>query len=412
MKITKVSWIFLGAFLISVFVVSCEKDELVSDSVTEVVAQGDVAYGKFVSDPIPGQYIVQFTTDFGKSFTNNTVNFKHGIIELKNRVVKEFPKLKFVNEGIYHAYGHSIKGFTAKLTPEQYKLLSADKRVKYIEQDHVISLIKPDNPGKGKGDDVEEAGGQVVPWGIDSIGGSTNGIGKRAWIIDTGIDMDHPDLNVDQTWSISFLTGGPNNLTPDDQNGHGTHVAGTVAAKNNTIGVVGVAAGATVVAVRVLDRKGSGTWSGVLAGINYVGANGIAGEVANMSLGGGASTTIDAAVIAASANVKFAIAAGNSSTNANNSSPARANGSNIYTVSAMNYLNNWAYFSNYGNPPIEYCAPGVAINSTWKNGGYNSISGTSMAAPHVAGLLLLGSVTTNGYVNLDPDGNADPIAHN
>lgn len=414
---SKMSWILGGVFLLTVFLVGCEKEEFIEDSAIEesVDSQGEIAHGEFKSYPIEGQYIVEFREDFGNTLMSPSENYKQGILQLKDRIVKEFPKVKMVNEGIYQAYGHAVRGFAGKLNPEQLALLKADKRVKNIEQDHMIILVKPDKPGKpgnGDGDDTE-APAQDTPWGITRIGGTTDGTGLRAWIIDSGIDMDHPDLNVDQTNSISFLVGGsPSNASPNDQNGHGTHVAGTVAAKNNSFGVVGVAAGAKVVAVRVLDRKGSGTWSGVIAGVNYVAANGVNGEVANMSLGGGISTTLDAAVLTASANVKFAIAAGNSGSNANNYSPARVNGPNIYTVSAMSVGDNWASFSNYGNPPIEYCAPGVAIKSTWKNGGYNTISGTSMAAPHVCGLLLLGTVTTSGTVNGDPDLNPDPIAHN
>jgi subtilisin family serine protease len=198
--------------------------------------------------------------------------------------------------------------------------------------------------------------------------------------------------------------------TPDDQNGHGTHVAGTVAAIDNSIGVVGVAAGATVISVRVLDRRGSGSYSGVIAGIDHVAANGKTGDVANMSLGGGFSQTLNDAVIAAAAKgIKFSLAAGNESTSAINKSPASAEGTNIFTVSAMASGDLWASYSNYGNPPVDYCAPGSAIYSTWKDGGYNTISGTSMAAPHVAGLLLLGNTKTDGFVKNDADGNADPI---
>jgi subtilisin family serine protease len=199
--------------------------------------------------------------------------------------------------------------------------------------------------------------------------------------------------------------------SPNDDNGHGSHVAGTIAAKNNTIGVIGVAAGALVVPVKVLDSRGNGTTSGVISGINYVLANGKAGDVANMSLGGGVSTALDDAVLKASSVVKFALAAGNETDNASNHSPARVNGPNIYTISAMGTGDLWASFSNYGNPPVDYCAPGVSILSTYKGGGYATLSGTSMATPHVAGLLLLGNIVKNGNVLNDPDGVPDAIAH-
>jgi subtilisin family serine protease len=112
---------------------------------------------------------------------------------------------------------------------------------------------------------------------------------------------------------------------------------------------------------------------------------------------------------AAAKGIKFALAAGNDSTDANTRSPARANGPNIFTVSAVNSSDVWASFSNYNNPPVDYAEPGVSILSTWMNGGYNTISGTSMATPHLAGLMLLGAVRTSGAAINDPDGNADPI---
>lgn len=309
-------------------------------------------------------------------------------------------------------YGTALKGFSVKIAPGQLKKLELDPSVAYIEEDKVIALAPP--PGKGPNKGGDGGGGntpsQDTPWGITRVGGAGDGTGTRAWILDSGIDLDHPDLNVNIALSKSFLSGKQAD-NPDDQNGHGTHVAGTIAAIDNSIGVVGVAAGATVVSVRVLDRRGSGSYSGVIAGIDYVGANGQTGDVANMSLGGGFSQTVNDAVVKASSKVKFVLAAGNESTDAGTKSPASANGNNIYTISAMGKGDNWASFSNFGNPPVDYCAPGLGINSTWKNGEYNSISGTSMAAPHVAGILLLGNVNTDGTVNGDPDGTPDAIAH-
>lgn len=311
---------------------------------------------------------------------------------------------------VTHVYGNALKGFSVMIPPGQLKKLYADASVKFIEEDQVAVLIHPakGKPGGGGGGSAA----QTIPWGITRIGGAGDGTGKTAWVIDSGIDQDHPDLNVDTNRSVSFL-GGRDADNPDDQNGHGTHVAGTIAAINNNIGVVGVAAGATVVAVRVLDRRGSGSYSGVIAGVDYVGANGQPGDVANMSLGGPVSTALDQAVVnaAQSSGVKFALAAGNDGDDANNHSPARANGNNVYTISAMNSSDVMPSWSNWGNPPVDYCAPGVSIESTWKDGGYNTISGTSMATPHAAGVLLLGTPHINGTVSGDPDGNPDPIIH-
>jgi subtilase family protein/PA domain-containing protein/putative metal-binding protein/peptidase inhibitor I9/type IX secretion system substrate protein/HYR domain-containing protein/polymorphic membrane protein len=247
---------------------------------------------------------------------------------------------------------------------------------------------------------------QCTPWGITRVGGGLPGAGKRAWIIDTGIDTLHPDLNVNTALSAYVIGTG---TSPQDENGHGTHVAGTVAAKDNAFGVVGVAAGAEVVAVKVLAANGSGAYSWVIAGVNYVAANAAAGDVANMSLGGPLSAATDAAVLAASATCPFVLAAGNDAGDANNKSPARVNGPNVYTVSAMDENDNWAGFSNFGNPPIDYCEPGVNVLSCALNSGYAFNSGTSMAAPHLSGLLLLGGICAPTHVNGDPDGEPDGI---
>lgn len=305
-----------------------------------------------------------------------------------------------------HAYGTALFGFAGTVPEGRLNALERDPRVAYVERDQPVTLAPP--PGKGPGGGGDPSPSQTTPWGITRVGGGSGSAGGTAWIIDSGIDLDHPDLNVDVARSADF-TGSRNGA--DDENGHGTHVAGTVAAINNGIGVVGVAPGATVVAVRVLDRRGSGSYSGVIAGVDYVGANGASGDVANMSLGGGYSQAVNDAVIAASAKVKFAIAAGNSGADAANYSPASANGTNIFTVSAFAQGDTWASFSNWGNPPVDVGAPGVSILSTYKDGGYSTLNGTSMASPHVAGLLLLGNLGSDGTVSGDPDGNPDPIAH-
>lgn len=309
---------------------------------------------------------------------------------------------------VKHVYRVALQGFNANMPAQAVeRMQAANPNIAYCEQDQVMATppIRIEaKPGGGGG--TQPA--QTTPWGIARVNGGAAGSFGTAWVIDTGIDFTHPDLNVDTARSRSFLGG---TTTAADQNGHGTHVAGTIAAYDNTIGVIGVAPGARVVAVRVLDRRGSGSNSGVIAGVEYVAANGQPGDVANMSLGGGVSAALDTAVINASAGgVKFALAAGNETDNANNHSPARANGPNIFTVSAFANGDTWASFSNYGNPPIDYAEPGVSIKSTWLSGGYNTISGTSMATPHLAGILLARSVPANGgTVSGDPAAPADTI---
>ena len=303
-----------------------------------------------------------------------------------------------------HVYSVAIRGFAVNAAPQAIENMQRNNpNIAYCEQDQVVTTVQRGKakPGGGGGSQPP----QETPWGIARVNGGAAGNFATAWVIDSGIELSHPDLNVDVARSASFVRGDAN-----DQNGHGTHVAGTIAAIDNTIGVIGVAPGAPVVSVRVLDRRGSGSNSGVIAGVDYVAQYGRPGDVANMSLGGGISTALDQAVVnAAAGGVRFVLAAGNESQDANNSSPARANGNNVYTISAFSIGDNFASFSNYGNPPVDYAEPGVSIKSTWTGGGYNTISGTSMAAPHFAGILLQGNPAVNGSVKGDRDGNADPI---
>ncbi len=390
---------FILVLSIAIILTGCSQDE------TEVDLVQDADFIEFGSDPIEGQYIVVLEGSSEASKSN--LRYKDGTDVMKRDILAKFSELKLDKEDIVFTYGYALNGFSAKLDKGQLDKLQTDSRVIRIEQDQLITLGKPSWAGGGGDDPVQE---QETPWGISRVNGGVNANGKTAWVIDSGIDLDHPDLNVDVGRSRSFL-GGKDANDPDDANGHGTHVAGTIAAIDNNQGVIGVAAGATVVSVRVLNRRGSGTYSGVMAGVDYVGAEGKAGDVANMSLGGGVSETLDAAVVsAASKGVIFCLAAGNDSDDANNYSPARANGNNIVTVSASDINDNFASFSNYGNPPVDWCAPGVSIKSTWKNGDYNTISGTSMATPHVAGVLLIGvDNSAVSPVNGDPDNNPDSI---
>ena len=358
--------------------------------------------------PIPGQYIVVLKgTEKQKIVPGN-------VSQLEDIKTDIYIRNTINSESIKNSFNHSVVSFVAELSDEQLESLRKDENVSYIEQDRIVTFAPP--CGTPKGGPCDGGGGgsdsQETPYGITRVNGGVTYAGSGvAWILDSGIDLDHPDLNVDASRGYNAFTSGKDGKSLDDGNGHGTHVAGTIAAIDNSTGVIGVAAGATVIPVKVLGARGSGSYSGVIAGIDHVAANGSSGDVANMSLGGPVSQAVDDAVknAAQSSGVKFVLAAGNESTDANNSSPARVNGNNIYTISAMNSNDAWASFSNYGNPPVDYAAPGVSIKSTWKNGGYNTISGTSMAAPHAAGVLLLGNASTDGTVSGDPDGNADSI---
>lgn len=305
-------------------------------------------------------------------------------------------------------YTNVMLGFAAKLTDEQVNSLRGDKKVTLIERDQ--EYLAQGTLENVESDKYAKVQSQTIPWGITAIGGTTaaNSSTGIAWILDTGIDLTHPDLNVNTALSRTFVTSGSDATTPNDMHGHGSHVAGIVAAKNNTIGYVGVCAGAELVAVKVLNYRSSGLTSWIIAGIDYVAANLRPGRlnVVNMSLGGSASTAMDNAVKAlAGKGAKVVIASGNSGANANNYSPARVEAANVFTISAHDATGKFASFSNYANPSIDYSAPGVTVYSTYKDGSYATMSGTSMATPHTAGILLAtnGMINWSGYVTADKD---------
>lgn len=302
---------------------------------------------------------------------------------------------------ISNVYGNAVNGFSATIPKRQLDKVSSDSRVKYIEQDAIVTIYKKptDKPGKGgSGDGDSTVPPQIIPMGISLIKSTTSGtVNVNVAVIDTGIDTNHPDLNV--VGGENFVFRGKD--TFDDGNGHGTHVAGTIAAIDNNQGVIGVVPGANLYSVRVLDNSGSGTYSGVIAGIDWVAANADIIDVANMSLGGTKSQAInDAVETAISAGIVFVVAAGNENADACLKSPASA--PNAITVSALNdgdgILDNddsFARFSNWGTC-VDMIAPGVDIESTYKGGGYSTLTGTSMASPHVAGAAALYLVANPG----------------
>ncbi len=360
-------------------------------------------YIKTSLEVIPGQYVVLLKGDFGYVKSDA---FSYDDAQLAMTAVT---KNILAKSGIYdreplHVYSAGIPGFAVKMSEIEAVALEKNPNVRGIWPDMMFIMARP-APAP------TPLPAEVIPPGITRVGGGTYTGTHRAWIIDTGIDLNHPDLNVDASSGKTFVT---RTTTPEDDNGHGTHCAGIVAAIDNTVGVVGVAAGAHVVPVKVLDKRGSGAMSVIIAGVDWVTLYGVAGDAANMSLGGGIYEPLDLEVVQMAAKGIFvALAAGNESDDANNHSPARANGTNVYTISACDKYDVFASFSNYGNPPIDYCAPGVSILSTYKGDALATMSGTSMAAPHACGVLLAtgGNPKTDGYVVNDPDGEPDPIIH-
>lgn len=344
---------------------------------------------------IPDQYIVAYkeSTATGVDLTttgriasfNNTILQKHSI---NTNAIKQ-------------SFAGGARGFIAHLTTAELLRLREDNTIGNIEQDRIIAY----------GTCFQVVEPKTITWNVQRVGYG-DGTGKTAWIIDSGIDFTHPDLNADSARSRSFISG---ITSARDENGHGTHVAGIIGAKNNSFGVLGVASGANLVALRVFDKDGKGTLGSIIQALSYVNANAKAGDVVNMSLGEDTvSTILDQAVQnTAAKGIYIAIAAGNDHKPASQFSPGRVNAKNVYTVSAIDSLDNFASFSNYGNDVVDYAAPGVKITSTYMGGKYAIFSGTSMAAPHVAGLLLLkgNAITTSGTALNDPDGTPDPIAH-
>ncbi len=393
----QIKLIICSAILIAFVLTGCQKEEVISPE-----------------DLITKNYIVQLE-DNAFNLSGKTESFRENLEIIKYEASKILQEKGFQNDQVTISYAKAFKGFVATLNVDEMKQLKLDGRIAHIEEDKAEASGR--GRGNGNGNNGGSGGGdtqpsQITPWGIDRIGGPGDGTGTTVWVLDSGIDLNHPDLNVDQNRSVSALNGGGSNRSADDYYGHGTHVAGTIGAINNDIGVVGVAANATLVSVRILDKNGSGWTSEVLRGIDHVAAYASSGEVANLSIEMGPSDVVDQAIQnAAASGIIFVIAAGNKSADADLYSPSRVNGDNIYTISAMNADDSFASFSNYG-PSIDFAAPGVSILSCTKGGNYETNQGTSFAAPHVAGILALqNSINTDGNISADPDGNADPIAH-
>ncbi|KAI9293618.1 putative subtilisin-like protease precursor [Neoconidiobolus thromboides FSU 785] len=273
---------------------------------------------------------------------------------------------------IIQVYQHIGNMYHAKFSKDVLDKVRNLAEVDFIESD-----------GKAHGQTVQNN----APWGLARISQrqfnnkstytySADGKGVVVYVVDTGVAVGHPEFEGRAVWGANFVNGSPNS----DENGHGTHCAGTVGSRT-----YGVAKKVNIVAVKVLDKNSSGSWSSIIAGFNWVAGDlrGTKGNIISASLGGGKTDSVNNAVDAAtSKGVLSVIAAMNDNSDACNVSPASAETS--FTIAASDVNDRKASFSNYGKC-VDMIAPGVNVLSTWNNGGTNTISGTSMATPHVAG---------------------------
>ncbi|MER7996554.1 S8 family peptidase [Micromonospora chalcea] len=327
---------------------------------------GEIRYAG-AADAVSGSYVVVLKGD--AVGTANTLAARTAVPDRAAGLAKRY------GGNVGTVWSSALTGYSAKMTAAQARRLAADPAVAYVEQDRVMTT-----QGTQTG----------ATWGLDRIDQRNLPLNStftypntasnvRAYIIDTGIRTTHSDFGGRATWGTNTVD--TNNT---DCNGHGTHVAGTVGGTT-----YGVAKGVRLVAVKVLNCSGSGTTAGVISGVNWVTSNAVKPAVANMSLGGGASTTLDNAVAnSINSGITYALAAGNSSANACNSSPARV--AAAITVGATTSTDARASYSNYGSC-VDIFAPGSSITSAWRTSdtATNSISGTSMASPHVAGAAAL-----------------------
>jgi len=285
---------------------------------------------------------------------------------------------------LHFQYAAALNGFAATLPARALEAVSRNPNVAYIEADQVMSIDATQSPATWGLDRIDQ---RNLPLN-NSYTYNVTGTGVTAYIIDTGIRISHNEFGGRASVGTDTIGDGQNG---NDCNGHGTHVAGTVGGST-----YGVAKNVSLVAVRVLSCSGSGSTSGVIAGVDWVTANARKPAVANMSLGGSRSTSLDTAVNnSINSGVTYAIAAGNSNRNACNYSPARV--SAAITVGATTSTDARASYSNFGSC-LDLFAPGSSITSAWNtsNTATNTISGTSMATPHVAGVAALYLQTNTG----------------
>lgn len=370
-------------------------------------------------DKIPGQYIIVF-----KDKVNDAQSESENITKSR--------KLERI-----HTYNNAIKGFSARMDDSELEKIKKDPRIDFIAEDRAVYISDLSREDESVSEKISVSAKssilsqppQTVPTGVDRINAENllnKGAGVGVAVIDTGIELSHPDLKTNIIANKNCLS---NTRNGNDDNGHGTHVAGTIAALNNGIGVVGIAPEAKLIAVKVLNRNGSGTWSSVICGIDWVTANASKYniKVANMSLGGSGTSDNNcgntnndplhkAICKSRNAGVTYVVAAGNENRFASTSVPSSYDDA-VITVSALadsdgapeglgsptayGADDTFATFSNYGME-VDLGAPGVDIYSTYKGGKYATLSGTSMATPHISGSAAL-------YIKNNPTSTWDEI---
>lgn len=390
-----------------ILVISCSQEEIAELEPVQSLEVFSFAQTQLVED----QYIVVLNEDkvSGRLIDGN-IGFNEAM--MRREAVDLLSKYRISETNLERVYSSVLIGFCAIIDKSKLEEIKKDPLVKYVEQDRKgrLGKLSIKAPVKGESDPINT---QVVPWGIKRVGGPFAYNGKNCvFVIDTGIQLDHPDLNVAKNKAFEAYPHNAENCG-NDEHGHGTHVAGTIGAKDNLFGVVGVAAGASLIPVKIFYGPFADfTFSGMIAGIDHVGKVGKKGDVANLSFGGfDRSRALDDAVLNASNSkgIWMVIASGNSRLPAISFSPARVNGDSTITVSAIDAVDKFAWFSHFGFP-IKFAAPGVNVYSTTLRGKYRYESGTSMATPHVAGLRLLGDIQANGYALNYPISPSDPIA--
>lgn len=337
----------------------------------EQAKQQQANSAKYLSSPdgskvIPNQYIVVLDEARLADATRGPLDMASAVADFA------FEAEYSMNAQVLHQYSGGVNGVAMRVEPEQLGKLLADPLVKYIEEDTIseLSIVQNNPPSYGL-DRIDE---RSLP--LDNVYNSEQtGAGVNVYIIDTGIDLDHPNFSGRVVFGFDAIGDGRNG---NDCQGHGTHVAGTATSET-----YGVAKDATVYAVRVFGCSSSTTTSAIISGMNWVNNNRQLPAVVNMSLGGPVNTTQNNLVQTMTNNsIVVVVAAGNENQNACNRSPASAPAA--ITVASSTSSDSRSSFSNWGSC-VDIFAPGSSITSTWLNGGTNTISGTSMASPHVAG---------------------------